>query len=100
MESGDGLREDQPRVRQLLRRTAGLGRLKGSPRYRDGLNVTLHDDLVRGPVAMEEATRSLRDQCAESGVPYFLKQLGGPTDKRGKDRAILEGRHWRAMPTG
>ena len=49
---------------------------------------------------MEEAARSLRDQCAESGVPYFLKQLGGPSDKRGKDLAILDGRLWRAMPTG
>ena len=47
-----------------------------------------------------EAARSLRDQCAENGVPYFLKQLGGPTDKRGKALAILDGRLWRAMPTG
>ena len=49
---------------------------------------------------MEEAARSLRDQCAESGVPYFLKQLGGPTDKRGKGKAIFDGPLWRAMPTG
>ena len=27
-----------------------LGRLKGSPRYRDGFKVTLHDDLVEVPL--------------------------------------------------
>ena len=42
--------------------------------------------------------RSIRDQCDASGVPYFLKQLGGPIDKRGKDRALLDGQLWRAMP--
>ena len=100
MVSGDGLREDQPGCANCYTERLALGRLKGSPRYRDGFNVTLHDDLVRGPVAMGETARSLRDQCAESGVPYFLKQLGGPSDKRGKDKAILDGRLWRAMPTG
>ena len=43
--------------------------------------------------------RSIRDQCDASGVPYFLKQLGGPIDKRGKDRALLDGQLWRAMPS-
>ena len=27
--------------------------------------------------------RSLREQCAEAGVPFFMKQLGGARDKRG-----------------
>lgn len=43
--------------------------------------------------------RSIRDQCATAGVPFFLKQLGGVRDKRGKDRALLDGRLWREMPS-
>lgn len=42
--------------------------------------------------------RDLRDQCAEFGAPYFLKQLGGAADKRGGDKALLDGRLHRAMP--
>ena len=34
--------------------------------------------------------RSLRDQCREAGVPFFLKQLGG-SPKRGGDAAVLDG---------
>lgn len=26
--------------------------------------------------------RSLRDQCAAAGVPFFMKQMGGTRDKR------------------
>ena len=42
--------------------------------------------------------RSLRDQCAEYDTPFFLKQLGGAADKRGGDKALLDGRLHRAMP--
>jgi protein gp37 len=42
--------------------------------------------------------RSLRDQCQAAGVPFFLKQLGGHPDKRGHDKALLDGRLWREMP--
>ena len=42
--------------------------------------------------------RSLRDQAAAHDVPFFLKQLGGRGDKRGKDAALLDGRLHRAMP--
>ncbi len=54
-----------------------------------------------GPGArpMEAAwARSIRDQCAAASVPFFLKQLGGVVDKRGHDRALLDGRLWRDMP--
>jgi protein gp37 len=44
--------------------------------------------------------RSLRDQCTEAGVPFFLKQLGGWPDKRGHERALLDGRMWRELPGG
>lgn len=42
--------------------------------------------------------RSLRDQCQAAGVPFFLKQLGGHPDKRGHEKAVLDGRLWREMP--
>ncbi len=55
-----------------------------------------------GPAArrMDPAwARSLRDQCRIAGVPFFLKQLGGAIDKRGKDRALLDGRLWHQVPS-
>lgn len=42
--------------------------------------------------------RCLRDQCQRQGVAFFLKQLGGAVDKRGHDRALLDGRLWRERP--
>jgi len=42
--------------------------------------------------------RRIRSQCAEFGVPFFLKQLGGWPDKRGGNSALLDGRLWREMP--
>ncbi len=42
--------------------------------------------------------RAIRDQCLAAGVPFFLKQLGGAWDKRGHERALLDGRLWRQMP--
>jgi len=42
--------------------------------------------------------RSIRDQCASKGVPFFLKQLGGARDKRGGVKARLDGKTHRAFP--
>lgn len=42
--------------------------------------------------------RSIREQCQAEGAPFFLKQLGGTINKQGKDRALLDGRLWRAVP--
>ncbi|MEZ4473137.1 MAG: phage Gp37/Gp68 family protein [bacterium] len=42
--------------------------------------------------------RDLRDQCVAAGVPFFLKQLGGERDKRGGDKALLDGQLWREVP--
>ena len=42
--------------------------------------------------------RSLRDQSARAGVPFFLKQLGGARDKRGGPAAVLDGETWREIP--
>jgi protein gp37 len=43
--------------------------------------------------------RELRDVCESTSTAFFLKQLGGHPDKRGKDRARLDGRLWRQFPT-
>ena len=54
-----------------------------------------------GPEARPMATewaRSLRDQARRSGVPFFLKQLGGRRDKRGGPKAVLDGQRWQEMP--
>jgi protein gp37 len=45
-----------------------------------------------------EWARAVRDQCLAARVPFFLKQLGGVRDKRGHDRAFLDGRLWRDLP--
>jgi len=42
--------------------------------------------------------RQLRDACLMSGVPFFLKQLGGHPDKRGGEKALLDGRRWHQRP--
>lgn len=49
------------------------------------------------PMSLEWA-RAIREQCEHAGVAFFLKQLGGPRDKRGGDRATLDGRLWRDLP--
>lgn len=44
--------------------------------------------------------RGVRDQCIKAGVAFFLKQLGGTVhDKRGGDKALLDGVRWTQMPT-
>ena len=46
--------------------------------------------------------RDLRDQSVDSGVAFFLKQLGGVRNKRGGADALMddgeESRLWRQMP--
>ena len=46
--------------------------------------------------------RDLRDQSVDSGVAFFLKQLGGVRNKRGGAEALIgdgeESRLWREMP--
>ena len=43
--------------------------------------------------------REIRDTCLRHEVPFFLKQLGGHPDKRGGDRALLDGRRWTEWPS-
>ena len=42
--------------------------------------------------------RNLRDQCQLASVPFFLKQLGGHPNKRGHEKALLDGQLFRQMP--
>lgn len=42
--------------------------------------------------------RSIRQQCQEAQIAFFLKQLGGRKGKRGGDEALLDGRQWREYP--
>ena len=42
--------------------------------------------------------RTIRDECAEAGVAFFLKQLGGPRNPRAHDLAILDGQRHTAIP--
>ena len=48
--------------------------------------------------AKEDWLLSLRDQCLRHNVPFFLKQLGGKKDKRGGEKANLEGTRHTAFP--
>lgn len=42
--------------------------------------------------------RSLRDQCAAAGVPFFMKQMGGVRDKRGKVEDLPDDLRIREFP--
>jgi protein gp37 len=42
--------------------------------------------------------REIRNRCAEAGVAFFLKQLGGRRDKRGGEKAVLDGIRWIDFP--
>lgn len=41
--------------------------------------------------------RGVRDECAEAGVPFFFKQVGGRTPKAGGK--TLDGREWCEVPS-
>lgn len=44
-----------------------------------------------------EWARNIRDECID-GTAFFLKQLGGFPDKRGHDKALLDGKRYTEMP--
>jgi protein gp37 len=49
------------------------------------------------PMRLEWA-RDLRDAAAIAGTEFFLKQIGGHPDKRGGEKALLDGHRHTAMP--
>jgi protein gp37 len=42
--------------------------------------------------------RDLRDRSVDAGIPFFFKQYGGVSDKRGGDDAVLDGVRWTQFP--
>jgi protein gp37 len=42
--------------------------------------------------------REIQRDCATHGTAFFLKQLGGFPDKRGHDKALLDGKRYTEMP--
>ncbi len=50
------------------------------------------------PMEMEWV-KGIQEQCKAHDVAFFLKQLGGKKDKRGGNRARLDGQLWREFPT-
>lgn len=70
----------------------------------DGLDLAGVDWLIAGGESGMRAralhpawVRDLREQCRDSGVPFFFKQWGGRTPKAGG--RLLDGRTWDEMPT-
>ena len=62
----------------------------------------IHQVIVGGesggrhrPLDVEHA-RQLRDQCTRYGVPFWFKQVGGPSPTSGGD--LLDGRRWKQWP--
>jgi protein gp37 len=83
-----------------------LGSLFVDKRGRTPLDLTGISWLIvggeSGPRARPmqlEWVRELRERCADEGVAFFLKQLGGVRDKRGGEQARLDRRLWREFPT-
>lgn len=70
-----------------------------------GVDLTGMDWVIVGgesgprarPMDIEWA-RELRDECTRKRIAFFLKQLGGVGDKRGHEKAILDGRRWTEWP--
>jgi protein gp37 len=77
------------------------GRPNRKPLELEGIQwVIAGGESGRGARPMDETwARELRDACQAAGAAFFLKQLGGYPDKRGKDSAILDGQLWRELPT-
>jgi protein gp37 len=101
----DLLREIPARIRfvsaePLLDSLFRNGRSNRRPLELDGI-----DWLIAGGESGHRARpsqldwfRELRDACADQGVAFFLKQLGGAGDKRGGDKAVLDGERRREIP--
>lgn len=78
-----------------------LDTLRLSERLRDGKLDWVIVGGESGPKArpMElDWARRIRDECNEYDVPFFLKQLGGRGNKRGGNKAILDGKRHTAFP--
>lgn len=70
----------------------------------DGYLDRLHWVIVGGESGADQRpmelnwARTLRDECADWGVRFFLKQLGGHPDPRAHNKAVLDGYRYTEMP--
>lgn len=78
--------------------------LNGKVFHRAGYTDSLDWVIIGGesgpncrPMELDWA-RGVRDICASTNTPFFLKQLGGNPDKRGHDKAVLDGERHTEMP--
>lgn len=69
----------------------------------EGLSLTATDWVIVGGESGPDAramdprwARAVRDECQRTGTPFFFKQWGGRTPKRGGRE--LDGRTWDEMP--
>lgn len=96
------------RIPALLKCPAAIRFISGEPMleeivirewYQEIDWVICGGESQRGARAMDPAwARSLRQQCKAAGVPFFMKQMGGHPDKRGKLLDIPEDLRVREMP--
>lgn len=99
-----------PRLTVLARIPASVRFVSAEPLL-DSLDLTpwLETEAIQWVIAGGESgpgarpmdldwVRSLRDQTMRAGVAFFLKQLGGVRNKRGGEKALLDGRLWHEMP--
>lgn len=83
-----------------------LGSLFGPPRRnRQPLELDAIDWVIAGGESGPRARmtdlawiREVRDAFRENGVAFFLKQLGGWPDKRGGEKAVLDGVPYQELP--
>ena len=64
-----GCKKISPGCTDCYAERLALGCLKGSPRYRDGFNVTLHDDLAEVPLRWEKPRARFGTSARRAGWP-------------------------------
>ena len=80
------------------RNTDGVEKLKNDLRAARYALWFDRDDIPLGsPDWQAEIETALRDQCADAGVPFFLKQWGGKTADAGGH--LLDGEVIQEFPT-
>jgi len=83
----------------------GMQRISDSTGYHIGYHIRKLDWVIcggesgaNGRLFNPQWARSLRDQCKEAGVPFFMKQLGGHPNKRNRIEDLPEDLRIRDYP--
>ncbi len=87
-------------VEPLLASVLQNGKPNWCPLELDGIDwVIAGGESGPGARPMDLAwAREVRDLTRDAGAAFFLKQLGGHPNKRGKDKALLDGALWHELP--